>query len=45
MGRFWVINMGYDSGSITIYTQTTQKDKIDFAHQTKVAKSVYLPKK
>ena len=45
MGRFWVINMGYDSGSITIYTQPTQKDKIDFAHQTKVAKSVYLPKK
>lgn len=34
MGRFWVINMGYDSGSITIYTQT--KDYIEVIHQWSV---------
>lgn len=34
MGRLWVINMGYDSGSITIYTQT--KDYIEVIHQWSV---------
>lgn len=33
-GRFWVINMGYDSGSITIYTQT--KDYIEVIYQWSV---------
>lgn len=32
--RFWVIGMGYDSGSITIYTQT--KDYIEVIHQWSV---------
>ncbi|EEO24458.2 hypothetical protein HRAG_01515 [Helicobacter bilis ATCC 43879] len=35
----------YKTPESMIQNQPTQKDKIDFAHQTKVAKSVYLPKK
>ena len=33
-GRFWIINMGYDSGSITIYTQA--KDYIEVIYQWSV---------
>lgn len=33
-GRFWVIAMGYDSGSITIYTQS--KDYIEVIYQWSV---------
>ena len=32
--RFWVINMGYDSGSITIYTQ--KEDVVEVIYQWSV---------
>ena len=34
MGRFWIIAMGYDSGSITIYTQ--KEDIIEVIYQWSV---------